>query len=350
LPEDRPRWEPSKRRLTWLNGARAICISGEEPERARGLNVDTLLADELPAWAYPRETWDLARLALRMGDARAFIATTPRTEETLIRILEEPTTIVSQESTLANRLHLSREFIEQVTESYRGTRFYRQEVEGVLIDQPEGAVFPQFDPAKHVTVDAEFVPGIPVQIGCDAGTSRTTGAVLFQVRDVAPYRKQVTVFADYMAVDVVSEQNALAIRDVFAHQAFGTSLHQVWIDPASSARTSIGPACLGEFQRVFGPRRVTQAPGGSVTDGLELIEILLCQGDLLIHPRATNLIDAFRKYEWARIGGKWLSVPASPQSPHEDMLDGLRYGLRAVFPEGRRPQPKLTWIRPGKLF
>jgi phage terminase large subunit-like protein len=97
-----------------------------------------------------------------MGDARAFIATTPRTEETLIRILGEPTTAVSQESTLANRLHLSREFIEQVTESYRGTRFYRLEVEGILIDASEGAVFPQFDPAKHVTSDAEFVPEIPV--------------------------------------------------------------------------------------------------------------------------------------------------------------------------------------------
>jgi phage terminase large subunit-like protein len=43
----RPRFQPSKRRLTWPNGAGAICLSGEEPERARGLNVDTLWADEL---------------------------------------------------------------------------------------------------------------------------------------------------------------------------------------------------------------------------------------------------------------------------------------------------------------
>jgi phage terminase large subunit-like protein len=195
-PWNRPRWEPSKRRLTWPNGARAVCISGEEPERARGLNVDTILADELPAWQYPRQTWDLARLALRHGDARAFLATTPRTEETLIGSLAEPTTVVSRESTLANRQHLSKEFIEQITERYRGTRFYRQEVEGVLIDQPEGAVFPMFDPAKHVTTDADFVPGIPVHIGCDAGTSRTTRAVLFQVHDLGLHRKRVTVFAD----------------------------------------------------------------------------------------------------------------------------------------------------------
>ena len=46
-PWCRPRFEPSKRRVTWPNGARAVCLSGEEPERARGFNIDTLWADEL---------------------------------------------------------------------------------------------------------------------------------------------------------------------------------------------------------------------------------------------------------------------------------------------------------------
>src|SRR5439155_12915332 len=36
-PWCRPRYESSKRRLTWPSGALAICLSSEEPERARGL-------------------------------------------------------------------------------------------------------------------------------------------------------------------------------------------------------------------------------------------------------------------------------------------------------------------------
>ena len=36
-PWSRPRFESSKRRVEWPNGARAVCLSGEEPERARGL-------------------------------------------------------------------------------------------------------------------------------------------------------------------------------------------------------------------------------------------------------------------------------------------------------------------------
>ena len=49
-PWCRPQFEPSKRRVSWPNGARAVCLSGEEPERARGFNVDTLWADKLACW------------------------------------------------------------------------------------------------------------------------------------------------------------------------------------------------------------------------------------------------------------------------------------------------------------
>ncbi len=66
-PWCRPRFEPSKRRVVWPTGAWAVCLSGEEPERARGLNVDTLWADELACWQRAESTWDLAMLALRAG-------------------------------------------------------------------------------------------------------------------------------------------------------------------------------------------------------------------------------------------------------------------------------------------
>ena len=78
-PWCRPQFEPSKRRVTWPNGARAVCLSGEEPERVRRLNVDTLWADELACWQRAETTWDLAMLALRAGaNPQAMITTTPR--------------------------------------------------------------------------------------------------------------------------------------------------------------------------------------------------------------------------------------------------------------------------------
>ena len=52
--------QSSKRRVVWPNGASAVCLSGEEPERARGLNVDTIWADELACWQRAEQTWNMA--------------------------------------------------------------------------------------------------------------------------------------------------------------------------------------------------------------------------------------------------------------------------------------------------
>src|SRR6476660_5599400 len=93
-PWCRPRFESSKRRVVWPNGARAVCLSGEEPERARGLNIDTIWADELACWKRGELTWDLPMLALRAGaNPQALITTTPRRVKVLRRILVEPTTV-----------------------------------------------------------------------------------------------------------------------------------------------------------------------------------------------------------------------------------------------------------------
>src|SRR5262252_202252 len=46
-PWFRPVYEPSKRRLTWPNGAIATTFSAEEPERLRGPQHDAAVCDEL---------------------------------------------------------------------------------------------------------------------------------------------------------------------------------------------------------------------------------------------------------------------------------------------------------------
>src|SRR5437763_6029858 len=46
-PWFRPVYEPSKRRLTWPNGAIATTFSAEEPERLRGPQHDSAICDEL---------------------------------------------------------------------------------------------------------------------------------------------------------------------------------------------------------------------------------------------------------------------------------------------------------------
>ena len=77
-PWFRPVYEPSKRRLTWPNGAMATTFSAEEPERLRGPQHGAAVCDELGAWSRP-ETWDMLQFGLRLGRyPRCLVATTPR--------------------------------------------------------------------------------------------------------------------------------------------------------------------------------------------------------------------------------------------------------------------------------
>jgi hypothetical protein len=350
-PWCRPRFESSKRRVEWPNGARAVCLSGEEPERARGLNVDTIWADELACWQRAEATWDLAMLALRAGtNPQAFITTTPRRLTVLKRVLAEPTTVQTSDTTYANQVHLPPVFLAQIVGLYENTRLGRQEIYAEFLETTEGVWFTSFDPARHVSVEAEYHPGYAVRVAIDAGTSRHTAAVFFQVRsDSASDRPRITVFADYHALDVVSQKNARAIKALADELPCRGRLDLVRLDPAATARSSLGPAAYSEYERVFGARILARWPQHLVLDGLDTIELLLDNGKLTIHPRCARLKDAFRNYCRQRRGGQWIDFPADGH-PEEDLIDALRGGVRDALPEGCTSARNFSHVHVSKLL
>jgi len=357
-PRYRPVFEPSKRRVSWPGGARAICLSGEEPERARGLNIDTLWADELACWQRAQATWDLAMLALRAGaNPQALITTTPRRLAVLMRILGESTTVQTTESTYANQAHLPREFLHQIVGLYENTRLGRQEIHAEILETSDGAWFTSFDPARHVTEAAEYDPRYPVHLAIDAGSSTHTAAVWFQVRSgwrvagTGWRERGVTVFGDYHSEGRFSEANARAIQARSDELPSRGRLDTVRLDPAASARSGLGPTAYGEYERVFGARILNRWPPHRVADGLDQVEILLETGCLLIHPRCTLLKAAFQNYVRKQShSGEWLDEPVDPQHPHEDLMDALRGGIRDRFPEGRIEPPRLSQVRASEVI
>ncbi|MGH6830822.1 MAG: terminase large subunit domain-containing protein, partial [Methylocella sp.] len=64
----RPVFEPSKRQLTWPNGAVAQVFSAEEPESLRGPQFDLAWCDELAKWKYADAVWDMLQFSLRLGE------------------------------------------------------------------------------------------------------------------------------------------------------------------------------------------------------------------------------------------------------------------------------------------
>ena len=116
---DRPRYEPSKRRLTWPNGAIATLYSADEPERLRGPQHDAAWCDELASWRYP-EAWDMLMFGLRLGaDPRVVVTTTPRPTTLLRALAADRTVAVTRGTTYENRPNLAPDFIEQIVRKYR---------------------------------------------------------------------------------------------------------------------------------------------------------------------------------------------------------------------------------------
>ncbi|MFC6487350.1 DNA-packaging protein [Nitratireductor sp. GCM10026969] len=141
-PLGRPSYEPSKRRLTWANGAIATLFSAEEPERLRGPQHDRLWADELAAWKYLRETWDMAMFGLRLGDQpRTCITTTPKPSPLLKEIVADARTAITRGSTFDNASNLAPTFLKAIKEKYEGTRLGRQELSAEILDDLPGALW-----------------------------------------------------------------------------------------------------------------------------------------------------------------------------------------------------------------
>jgi predicted phage terminase large subunit-like protein len=142
-PKDfRPLYEPSKRRLTWPNGAVATLYNATEPDQLRGPQHDLAWADELAKWAYARETWDQLQFGLRLGDhPRVAVTTTPRPIPVLREIVADLTTVMTRGSTMDNSSNLAPSFIHQITKKYSGTRLGRQELDAEILDDVPGALW-----------------------------------------------------------------------------------------------------------------------------------------------------------------------------------------------------------------
>lgn len=142
-PRDfKPKYEPSKRRLTWPNGAVATLFSAEDYDSLRGPQFDGAWCDELCKWRYAQEAWDNLQFGLRLGDhPKQIVTTTPRPMKLLKDIILRSDTFITKGNTRENLINLAPPFVKAVIEKYEGTRIGRQELNAELLDDVPGALW-----------------------------------------------------------------------------------------------------------------------------------------------------------------------------------------------------------------
>jgi len=227
-PWARPKYEASKRRVIWPNGAQAQLFSAEDPDGLRGPQFDGAWADELTKWRHARETWDMLQFGLRLGaDPRQVITTTPRPVRLLRDLLSDANTVVSRATSYTNAANLAPQFFERITAQYEGTQLGRQELLAELLeDNPDAlwrrgqidicrvTVAPELmrivvavDPPAASTVNSDACGIIVAGLGVDGH-----GYVLadYSIQGVSPHiwaSRAVAAFRDFQADRLVAEVN-----------------------------------------------------------------------------------------------------------------------------------------------
>lgn len=142
-PRDfKPKYEPSKRRLTWPNGAVATLFSAEDYDSLRGPQFDGAWCDELCKWRYAQEAWDNLQFGLRLGEhPKQIVTTTPRPIRLLKEIIVRSDTAITKGSTMENLVNLAPPFKKQVVDRYLNTRLGKQELYAEILDDVPGALW-----------------------------------------------------------------------------------------------------------------------------------------------------------------------------------------------------------------
>lgn len=174
--------------ITMKNGTTFFGFSGSDPERLRGPQHDLLWCEELAAWQYARETWDMAQFGLRLGShPRAVISTTPRPIPLLKELLarEAPDdVVVTRASTFDNAANLPKSQLDALRKRYGGTYLGMQELQGMLLDDISGALWHREGIATNRVESIGDIPAMSrVVVGVDpaasaAETSDMTGIIV----------------------------------------------------------------------------------------------------------------------------------------------------------------------------
>ena len=135
------KWTPSRGVLLFSTGAKGFAYSGERPGALRGPQHHHAWCDELAKWRRPGECWDNLMFGLRLGERpRAIVTTTPQPGPVLKRILALPRSVATHGRSDQNP-HSPADYRSAMQEIYGGTRLGRQELEGVLFEDVEGALW-----------------------------------------------------------------------------------------------------------------------------------------------------------------------------------------------------------------
>jgi phage terminase large subunit-like protein len=247
-------WEPSKKEFHFGNGSTAYGFSAEEPASLRGPQFGAAWLDEPAHMDLIEEVWAMLLYGLRLpglpGGAKALLTTTPLPTPWVKKMWKDPLTARVRVNTAINEDNLDEGYIRRVILPKRGTREGRQELEGMILEDVDGALW-KMSMITHAPMDFEIDKLARIVVYIDPAGSKNkrsdeTGIVVAGIAagtcwvlEDATGKYTPNGWAN-RAIDLYQKYNADAIG---AEHNFGGDMVQATIENALKER--------GEFARII---------------------------------------------------------------------------------------------------
>jgi len=135
-------YKSQKQEIYLINGSMIKGIPASEPSRFRGPQFHGGWFDELAAWDYLQEAWDMIQFGMRLGSrVRQIASTTPQPKELIKELVsrDKKDVVITRASTYANIDNLAKQFKDQILR-YEGTKLGRQEIYAEVINPEEDGI------------------------------------------------------------------------------------------------------------------------------------------------------------------------------------------------------------------
>ena len=135
-------YNKSYHELKLINGSIIKGISASEPARFRGPQFHGGWCDELAAWDYLDDAWDMLNFGMRLGERPQIICTTtPKPKPLIVDLISRDgdDVVYTSASTYDNIDNLAPTFKKQILQ-YEGTSIGRQEIYAEMIDPEEAGI------------------------------------------------------------------------------------------------------------------------------------------------------------------------------------------------------------------
>jgi predicted phage terminase large subunit-like protein len=324
-------YNKSYHEIKLINGSLIKGIPASEPERFRGGQYHGAWLDELAAWDYLREAWDMIQFGVRLGNKTMILATTtPKPKELILELIERDgeDVCVTTASTYSNIDNLAPSFKAQIL-SYEGTKIGRQEIYAEIIDPEESGIIVRdwfrLWPSERAFPEFEYI----LQSYDTAYTERTTGDPtacsvwgIFKPLDRPLCAMLIDCWSEHLAYPDLKPKLLEDYTAVYGEP--GKRVDLVLIEEKASGQSLIQDLGRAHVQvRGYNPGKLDKV------QRVHLISNIIAAGRVYV-PESTKRKGYVR--DWAEPFVQ--QVCSFPETNHDDYVDSMSQALRYLRDAG----------------